>query len=743
MNDRVLLLFSIVAFTLFFGCVIPEQTPEKVAKANETIKGFLEEYPNAEILVTHFDKAAFANIQEEIKSDCNNKFVAAKEYYRIKISDANSGLYAIAWVDWETKQIECASKKGKKAEEAPEEKAVGETCTVGRKCKDNSHKAFQNSDCSWKSETLCEFGCFNGACKEDPCKGIGCGSRCDGNNLQYNGKCIDGNCVFETKTCAVGCINAACKQAPCTKDCNDYCENNVRHYNRACIDGNCFYSTVQCSFGCIGILCKGDPCANINCVIDKKCVNGSCVQKTCSEMQGSICASGQNCSGNTIVASDASACCIGNCQTTQPATAQCGNRVKEAGEECDGTDFGQTTCVTLGFVGGSLLCTLNCIIDSIDCSSRAATETNCSNRIDDDGDAKTDCFDPDCAGSPFCPQIYQPPYTQEYYCADGIDNDGDGEKDCVDYDCVSAGFECQSKNCADSDGGVQYLIQGTCTDDFGSRQDSCNGQNGMMRDWICSPDKRCVYRDNDCPCSAGKCSNSCVDPDGPTGYYTGTTAIDVIGAHGGDHCESSTRLREYSCNAETGTLVENYFNCPGSCEGLGGGEVKGHCIPVIGMIFITSKGWSGNFGGLGGADSKCQSAASSASLSGTWKALMSSSTTNAKDRIPDTVYKRLDGAVIANNKADLFDGSIANPINITEFGTHFTTEPGSGYGNAWTGTNSDGTSGYTCNDWTNENTSGRGNLGQGEYTDFRWTGTSSGTALCFNVEGMYCIKTSS
>ena len=42
---------------------------------------------------------------------------------------------------------------------------VTPACTPGSKCKDTSHKAYQNADCSWKSVTYCEHGCQNGECK--------------------------------------------------------------------------------------------------------------------------------------------------------------------------------------------------------------------------------------------------------------------------------------------------------------------------------------------------------------------------------------------------------------------------------------------------------------------------------------------------------------------------------------------------------------------------------------------------
>lgn len=47
----------------------------------------------------------------------------------------------------------------------------------------------------------------------------------------------------------------------------------------------------------------------------------------------------------------------------------CGNGIREAGEGCDGADFGGETCITLGFVGGDLACNPGCTFDTSDCIS--------------------------------------------------------------------------------------------------------------------------------------------------------------------------------------------------------------------------------------------------------------------------------------------------------------------------------------------------------------------------------------
>jgi hypothetical protein len=53
---------------------------------------------------------------------------------------------------------------------------------------------------------------------------------------------------------------------------------------------------------------------------------------------------------------------------------------------------------------------------------------DCSNGIDDDGDALVDCDDPDCSSDPNCAPLME-------NCSNGIDDDGDALIDCDDPDC--------------------------------------------------------------------------------------------------------------------------------------------------------------------------------------------------------------------------------------------------------------------------------------------------------------------
>ena len=49
-------------------------------------------------------------------------------------------------------------------ESSAEREQKNDSCSSGWKCKTEYHKAYQNSDCSWKSTSFCESGCEKGSC---------------------------------------------------------------------------------------------------------------------------------------------------------------------------------------------------------------------------------------------------------------------------------------------------------------------------------------------------------------------------------------------------------------------------------------------------------------------------------------------------------------------------------------------------------------------------------------------------
>jgi hypothetical protein len=125
-------------------------------------------------------------------------------------------------------------------------------------------------------------------------------------------------------------------------------------------------------------------------------------------------------------------------------------------------------------------------------------------------------------------------------------------------------------------------------------------------------------------------------------------------------------------------------------------------------FFITSQGPGdgGNLGGLAGADAHCQKLAEATGISGkTWKAYLSTSSENARDRIGQGPWHNAKGELIAASLEELH--SEANKINkqtaLTEKGAVVKgrgDEPN--MHDILTGSTPEGTvaAGQTCSDWT-------------------------------------------
>ena len=127
--------------------------------------------------------------------------------------------------------------------------------------------------------------------------------------------------------------------------------------------------------------------------------------------------------------------------------------------------------------------------------------------------------------------------------------------------------------------------------------------------------------------------------------------------------------------------------------------------PSVVYLWLPSKSFSGNLGGIAGANATCQTAAAAAdgptfeTEVSTHRALLSSSTQDARNLFANNPpVKRPNGTDIIDNYADYF-----NPGETLEAVIENSTIV------VWTGTSSDGTpSDENCNDWTSDDVAVRG-----------------------------------
>ncbi len=126
-------------------------------------------------------------------------------------------------------------------------------------------------------------------------------------------------------------------------------------------------------------------------------------------------------------------------------------------------------------------------------------------------------------------------------------------------------------------------------------------------------------------------------------------------------------------------------------------------------VFLTKEQFTGNLGGLDGADATCQQLAGDAGLPGIYRAWLSDLTGSPSTRFTQssTPYFLLNGTVIADDWADLTDGELNAPIHVYEDGTVRPIVEDS-LETVWSGTDESGalnTAGgfpFYCSNWTSD-----------------------------------------
>jgi Collagenase NC10 and Endostatin len=165
-------------------------------------------------------------------------------------------------------------------------------------------------------------------------------------------------------------------------------------------------------------------------------------------------------------------------------------------------------------------------------------------------------------------------------------------------------------------------------------------------------------------------------------------------------------------------------------------------------VFVSSVLYTGNLGGLTGADSKCQTLADAAGLCGTFKAWLSDATTDAAARLTHATgnYVRTDGQIVASGFSGLVSGTIQHAVNRTE--TNGAAPVGTvKCGGAtvtpvWTGSTAAGANvmNGSCSNWASSNSSPGGIFGNADATNAAWTAMCQIVAVCQSTAAIYCVE---
>ncbi len=324
-------------------------------------------------------------------------------------------------------------------------------------------------------------------------------------------------------------------------------------------------------------------------------------------------------------------------------------------------------------------------------------------------------------------------------CGDGIvqlDEECDlGDDNADDGNCTR---QCYAPQCGDG------FVQPGETCDLGENNSSATyGNDGCSL--ACEPLRHCgdgIVEPGIEECDDGNdnendaCTSDCkpaVCGDGIV--FTGQESCDDGNDDNTDACLNSCELATCGDNF----VLEGVEECDGSAN------CNEACIRDR-IVFVTAETWDGDFKGAGenpgiqgGADSICRSRALTAGFKGDsdYLAWLSDETTSPAQRFYRSPgrYVLRDGTVVANSWDDLTDGSLQNPINMTEdFG-----EPSVSI--VWSNTAADGTlaSEQTCNSWSSLEVEVKSRAGGTTQTDARWTNEELVLA-CASEFHIYCFE---
>jgi hypothetical protein len=589
-------------------------------------------------------------------------------------------------------------------------------CGVDKKCR-------VNSDCARPAT------CNGGVCKVDQCKdGVVSGTESD---VDCGGKTCAARCAVG-KTCQTGsdCASGFCAKKGLLGVCvADHCKDGVKDADESGIDcggsrcGKCQTGTMSAvAQDCASGVSDGTFCVANVCLDRKQSAGESDVECGGTSSCGR-CGVGMACTAHTD-------CSVGPIHTTICVSGKC---VRPGAPSCDdGARNGKEADVDCGAVCSKKCGDAQTCGAASDCASGVCTGGRCAASACTDGVQNGDETDLDCGGS--CNQKCAPATRCEIAgdctsgvcgsdglcaaptCEDGVRNGKEGDVDCgggcgarcTDGQRCSAHGDCTSDVCGD-DG---HCAAPSCTDGVKNgteKATDCGGSCGPCADGLAC--------DLASGCQSGVCTS---------GTCAGATCVDGV-KNGGES--------DVDCGGSCTTKCADGKICKSGDDCTSGNCDAGTCKPAVStgaIVFLSSEMYTGNLGGLAGADAKCQALASAASLPGTYKAFLSDSITMASARLTrrEGPYHLVDGTVVAQTAAAFFSASHLAGIGRDENGNEIG-------GEVWTGSSASGTGFGGCSNWTS--TSGTATIGLSWETNGYWANRYAQFCDRNNVR-LYCIQ---
>jgi len=292
------LFFLIVLFVFVFGCT-NTLTPTDFAKTDPQIKEFLEENPDAIVRQKFLNLETVTSYFSKLKADCGIEMVL-QPYWEVTI--VSEGKEILFYADEELTTVYC--------------KVLPEDIVVE---KANCQKQSDCIDGDPLTKDLCTGTpkkCVNQRVLCEEARGIVCEEhqRCTiEENEARDAACCLGKCVLRESCVGIKCEQGTvCQNGICIDPDKDVCDDVNCTVDKKCLDGVCVLK--ECKerggFLCAGIwICKGQNLTSIEVDV---CCDRECVKSTCTEQRGSVCVAGETCTGEIGEAVDSPVCCLEN-----------------------------------------------------------------------------------------------------------------------------------------------------------------------------------------------------------------------------------------------------------------------------------------------------------------------------------------------------------------------------------------------------------------------------------------------
>jgi hypothetical protein len=486
--------------------------------------------------------------------------------------------------------------------------------------------------------------------------------------------------------------------------------------------------STQCDF-----VCRADGCAG-------SCLPGS---RQCAAAQP------QRCTDDGIWQNDGSACaaectdgvCTGKCKSGE---TQCASSTQV--QTCTNAEWGSKTACSFACVDNA--CGGVCAQDDTRCATGTAMQ-RCG-ALGQWG-AQTNC-DFVCSGKA-CGGHCKPSVKQCSSNTDlqtcGANGEWSSPTSCPNA-CVNnaCGGSCRpgTKRCAQAAGTLE-----TCSNTGQWVQSSCAGSCVNNACATCTPQTtECVSTTNVRTCG----SNGEWQP-------ASTCQFACVGKACGGACKPGSKEcvagpePQYRVCSDSGQWSAGVSCAPSpAC-------VNGTCGTDPKIAFVTSTLYTGNLGGLNGADQKCNERAKAGSQPGTYRAWLSDDSQSPSTRfsMKGGPIRLVDGSELARTWAELFANGAARPLNFTELGTRppkalpgpGLTDPGcateESHAVVWSNTNTRGlrvAADRNCMNWTTVNYN---RLNMGRWDDQKYwsswctrNGPDEIQNYCESKAPLYCFQ---